>query len=304
VAIPDYQTLMLPLLKAVSDNEVHTIRSLYDRLSDEFELTPEERVSKLPSGRVTHITNRISWARTYLRKAGLLVSPTRGMVQITIRGLDVLKDNPSRIDNTFLKQFDEFVEFSSGNKVKAKTEQLTLESADNKTPEETLEMAYRELQDELATNLLDVIKNMSPEFFEQLVVDLMLAMGYGGNREAAGRATKYTADGGIDGVINEDRLGLDTIYLQAKRYTENTVGRPAIQQFAGALDMQRAKKGVFITTSQFSREATEFVALIEKQIVLIDGAKLANLMVEYGLGVTTKQTYAIKQIDSDYFSED
>jgi len=304
LAIPDYQTLMLPLLKAVSDNEVHTIRSLYDRLSDEFELTPEERVSKLPSGRVTHITNRISWARTYLRKAGLLVSPVRGMVQITERGLDVLKDNPSRIDNTFLKQFDEFVEFSSGNKAKAKTEQLTLEVAGNKTPEETLEMAYRELQDELASNLLDVIKNMSPEFFEQLVVDLMLAMGYGGNREAAGRATQYTADGGIDGVINEDRLGLDTIYLQAKRYTENTVGRPAIQQFAGALDMQRAKKGVFITTSQFSREATEFVALIEKQIVLIDGAKLANLMVEYGLGVTTKQTYAIKQIDSDYFSED
>ena len=294
---------MRPLLDVIIDGEVHHFIDAFESVCDYFKLTDEERGVKLPSGKQTVIKNRVGWSRTYLKKAGLLVQPQRGHVQITQLGLQALQDRPDRIDVKYLKQYKAFMAFHtakpSGTSLNDK--RGSDESAD---PTERLEKAYGEIQQELAAELLETIKQQSPQFLEKLVVELMQAMGYGGWSKESGRATQYTSDGGIDGVINEDPLGLDTIYLQAKRYTENTVGRPDIQQFAGALDMQRAKKGVFITTSQFSKEATDYVAMIDKQIVLIDGDKLAALMIEYGLGVTSKQTYTIKQIDSDYFSED
>lgn len=304
--IPDFQSCMRPLLNSVRDGEIHTLSDAFELVCNFFKLTDAELVEKLPSGKQTVIRNRVSWSRTFMNKAGLLSAPGRGQLQITDRGIEALKQQPERIDVTYLKQFPEFVEFQTP-KTKKLTTDMSRQGDDltNSTdPLERLEGAHLEIQNSLSSDLLQTVKQQSPVFLEKLIVELMQAMGYGGWSKESGRATQYTADGGIDGLINEDPLGLDTIYLQAKRYTENTVGRPDIQQFAGALDMQRAKKGVFITTSQFSKEATDYVAKIDKQIVLINGAKLAELMIQYGLGVATKQTYAIKQIDSDYFTED
>lgn len=306
MAIPDFQSCMRPLLSAVSDGRVHSFNDAFELVCRFFNLTEAELAEKLPSGKQAIIRNRVAWSRTYMKKAGLLAAPGRSQLQITERGLDALKQQPARIDVCYLKQYPEFLEFHTA-KPKAVTADVsgqTEDASDSTDPLERLEQAHLEIQNSIANDLLKTIKEQSPAFLEKLVVELMQAMGYGGWSKESGSATQYTADGGVDGLINEDPLGLDTIYLQAKRYTENTIGRPSIQQFAGALDMQRAKKGVFITTSQFSKEATDFVAMIDKQIVLIDGDKLAALMIEYGLGVTTKQTYAIKQIDTDYFTED
>ena len=303
MAIPDYQTLMLPLLKAVSDKKSHTIRSLYELLSNEFELSSEEREEVLPSGRETIIKNRISWARTYLKKAGLVSSPDKGMVQITERGVKVLKSNPEKINNVFLQQFDEFVEFRPRN-YKDKRESTGLEEPGSATPEESFDTAYQDLRDELASELLDTIKKSSPYFFEQLVVDLMIALGYGGSRKEAGKATQRSNDGGIDGVIREDKLGLDAIYLQAKKYTDDSIGASKLRDFAGALQGVRARKGVFITTTTFTKEAREYVEKIDSNIVLIDGERLVNLMIDHDVGVSNREVYKIKQIDSDYFSEE
>jgi restriction system protein len=298
MSIPDYQTLMLPLLKAVSDGKVHTIGELYQRLSDEFALTEEERMRTLPSGRETIIKNRISWARTYFKKAGLVSSPEKGEVKITSRGRDVLKDNPKKIDNIFLRKFDEFVEFRPRTKEKPEQRGPDIEE---ETPEERLNGAYQEIRDKLASDLLDAVKNSSPYFFEQLVVDLMVALGYGGSRREAGKATQRSNDRGVDGAIREDKLGLDTIYLQAKRYTTDAVGVPELREFAGALQAMRAKKGVFITTSNFTKDAIQFVDKIESKIVLIDGKRLVELMIDHDVGVSAKEIYSIKQLDSDYF---
>jgi len=297
---------MRPLLNTVSDGEIHTFNDAFEQVCRFFNLTEAELAEKLPSGKQTIIRNRVSWSRTFMNKAGLLVAPGRSQLQITERGVEALKQQPERIDVRYLKQFPEFLEFHTA-KPKVATADVSgqaEEVSDPTDPLERLEQAHLEIQNSIANDLLKTIKEQTPAFLEKLVVELMQAMGYGGWSKESGSATQYTADGGVDGLINEDPLGLDTIYLQAKRYTENTIGRPSIQQFAGALDMQRAKKGVFITTSQFSKEATDFVAMIDKQIVLIDGDKLAALMIEYGLGVTTKQSYSIKQIDTDYFTED
>ena len=305
MAIPDYQTLMLPLLKALSDRRVHTIKELFESLSNQFQLTKEEKNEKVPSGRETRIKNRISWARTYLKKAGLVDSPAKGQVKITQTGIDILEiDKPEKINNVYLQRFDGFAAFrpKAVDKSRAEIEE-EFQSAVEDTPEEQLGAAFNELQRKLVSDLLESVRDVSPEFFEDLVVKLMLAIGYGGNFTEAGITTGTGTDDGIDGVINEDKLGLDSIYLQAKRW-EKTVDRPEIDKFIGALSRQGARKGVFITTSEFSEGAKSAVQGLNISIVLIDGVKLAQLMVDHDVGVSIKKTFKIKQIDSDYFDEE
>jgi len=255
----------------------------------------------LPSGLQNKFTNRVGWARTYMKKAGLLGSPERGTIRITERGLQVLESRPKEINSEFLKQFPEFVEFQRPATKPRKTATQLAER--NKTPEELLEESYIELYDGLVADLVEKVKSGSPQFFERLVVDLLVKMGYGGSRKDAGEAIGRVGDGGIDGIIKEDKLGLDVIYIQAKRW-ENTVGRPSVQAFAGSLEGVRAKRGIMITTSQFSSEAREYVRHIEKKIVLVDGEMLAKLMVDHNLGVSAVASYDIKKVDSDYFEED
>jgi len=304
MAIPDYQTLMLPLLKLLADEEEHALSDLTESLSLEFKLTEAERNELLPSGNQAIMRNRIGWARTYLKKALLLEAPRRAVFKITERGQQVLAEKPEKITARYLKRFDEFCEFHSTSSSTA-IEESTIEEIDSsQTPTEAIEAAHKALNNDLASDVLDAIKSQSPKFFENLVVKLMQAMGYGGWSHESGQATQYTSDGGIDGIINEDPLGLETIYLQAKRYSEVVIGRPDIQAFVGALEMRRARKGVFITTSRFSKDALEYVSLIEKKVVLIDGKQLAGLMIKHNLGVSVKDTYQVKTIDTDYFIEE
>ncbi|MFT6905977.1 MAG: restriction system protein [Oleiphilaceae bacterium] len=303
--IPNYQTYMRPLLEELADGVEKKLPELVSAISGKFEFTPDQLAARIPSGKQTYIYHRISWAKTYLVKAALIAQPKRGVCGITERGLQALK-NKKEINNEYLVDFKEFQSFKyQNNSIKNPPEQVVIDpSTSEKTPQETIESAFEIINSALAIDILQAIINASPLFFENLVVDLMLAMGYGGSRKDAGQATQYTQDGGIDGVIKEDKLGLEMIYLQAKRYTDKTVGRPEIQAFAGALDMHRAKKGVFITTSNFSKEAFQFTSLIEKRIVLINGEQLTELMLEHNLGVSTKQVFKIKNLDSDYFSEE
>ena len=301
MAIPDYQTCMLPLLKYYADGQEHTNRDSIDALAKEFRLTDEERRMMLPSGVQGLFDNRVNWARTYMKKAALVESPKRGVHLITKRGLDVLKKKPMRIDVTYLGQFQEFRDFRALRH--AKQEEEPEIDLNNKTPEESLEGAYQKLRGDLAADLLQRLKSCSATFFERLVVEVIVKMGYGGTRIDAGKAIGKAGDGGIDGIIKEDKLGLDAIYIQAKRW-ENTVGRPEIQKFIGALAQQRAKKGLFITTSSFSEDAEDFVSRIEAKVVLIDGESLAQMMIDHNVGVSTVGTYEVKKIDSDYFSEE
>lgn len=303
MTIPDYQSLMLPLLKAVSDGKQHKISNLYEALSDEFKLTETERNERLPSGRETYIKNRVSWARTYIKKANLVSSPGKGLVQITTAGKELLSSNPKEINNAYLRRYPDFVEFRPRESDRKSEEIIDLKASIDATPLENLESSYNSLQNQLAEELLDTIKQSDPFFFEQLVIDLMLALGYGGSRKNAGEATKKSGDGGIDGVIREDILGLDTIYLQAKRYTKEVIGAPKLREFAGALQEHKARKGVFITTSTFSSAAENYVTNIDSKIILINGFQLSKLMIEYDVGVSKKDTFEIKQIDSDYFAE-
>ncbi|MDQ3374870.1 MAG: restriction endonuclease [Acidobacteriota bacterium] len=303
MSIPDYQTLMLPLLHFAGDKTEHSAQEAAIVLAEEFALNEIELQKLLPSGKQTIFRNRVGWARTYLSKAGLLESSRRGFFQISTRGLNVLSQNPNRIDNKTLRQFSEFNEFQ--NRKNDKTEKVVIESIEdvNGTPEESLEIAYQTIRNALATEIIEKVKSCSPTFFERLVVELLVAMGYGGTLQEAGQAVGRSGDGGIDGIINEDRLGLDVIYLQAKRW-EGNVSRPEIQKFAGALQGKRARKGVFITTSDFTKEAREYVAMIDSKIILIDGEELAELMIDYNVGVSVATTYEIKRIDSDYFAEE
>lgn len=273
MAIPDYQTIMLPLLKFASDEREHSLREAVDALSDEFGLSDEERRELLPSGRQEVIRNRVGWARTYMTKAGLLESIRRGYFRITQRGLDALGNNSARIDVKFLNQFEEFQQFRRLRRTPEPDG--STEAAENETtPEEALEAAYKTLRDDLAEELLQQLKTTPPSLFEKIVVELLVKMGYGGTRQDAGRAIGRSGDEGVDGIIKEDRLGLDIIYVQAKRW-ENTVGRPEVQKFAGALQGQRARKGIMISTSAFTQEAYEYISKIENKIVLIDGENLA-----------------------------
>jgi len=303
MAIPDYQTIMLPLLKFAGDNQEHSLREAVDYLADEFELSEEELKEMLPSGTQRLFNNRVAWALTYIRKAGLVESPKRGIFKITDRGQQVLSKGLQKIDNKFLIQFPEFVEFKSIKKKPTKKPSTTIKEIDDTNPEETLETAYQELHDELASELLQTIKQCPPDFFERLVIDVLIKMGYGGSRKEAGQAIGKVSDGGIDGIIKEDKLGLDIIYIQAKRW-EGTVGRPEIQKFAGALQGQRARKGIFITTSIFTKEALSYVENIDSKIILIDGQRLAELMIAYNVGANTTAVYEVKKIDSDYFIEE
>jgi restriction system protein len=300
--IPDFQSVMRPVLVAVSDGQPRSMAEVQDAVCDHFGLTEEERAERIASGKQTVIKNRVGWARTYLNKAGLLTIPSRAAIQITDRGLAALAACPDRVDVRYLKQFPEFVAFHSvkpGEDASANQEEVPASA----TPDEQIESAYKSLQAALTDELTQVVQQSTPQFFERLVVDLMIAMGYGGSRKEAGRATKATGDDGIDGIIKEDKLGLDIIYLQAKRW-KNTVHRPEIDKFIGALTRQRARKGVFITTSEFSDGAREAASGLDMKIVLIDGHELAGLMIEHGLGVTTKDVYTVKKIDTDYFSEE
>ncbi|MGQ9661752.1 MAG: restriction endonuclease [Kiritimatiellia bacterium] len=301
MAIPDYQSCMLPLLRFYGDGQDHAFREAVNALAREFKLTDAERREMLPSGQQGVFDNRVGWARTYLKKAGLIEAPRRGVNRITKRGLDVLKQNPDRIDVSFLDQFQEFKNFRALRHAKP-DEEAELDR-NNKTPEESLEAAYQKLRSDLVADLLQRLKTCSPTFFERLVVNLIVKMGYGGTRKDAGQAIGRSGDGGIDGIIKEDKLGLDAIYIQAKRW-ENTVGRPEIQKFVGALTGQRAKKGLFITTSDFSSDAEDYVSRIDAKVVLIDGETLAQLMIDHNVGVSTVSTYEIKKVDSDYFSEE
>jgi restriction system protein len=300
VAIPDFQSLMLPLLIFASDGNEHSLREAIDALADQYHLTPDERRELLPSGRQATFDNRVGWTRTYLKKAGLLSSPKRSHFQITHRGQAVLAEKPSKINVAFLRRFPEFLEFQRGQNKDSGV--APAEESELITPEESIESAYQRARAGLAIELLQTIKGCSADFFEQLVVDLLVRMGYGGTRKDAGQRLGKSGDGGIDGIINEDRLGLDVVYIQAKRWDSTPVGRPEIQKFAGALQGQRARKGIFLTTSTFSKEAYDFASRIESKIVLMDGETIAQLMIDYGVGVNTIATYELKRIDSDYFN--
>lgn len=304
MAIPDYQSLMLPLLLLAADGQEHSIREAREHLAAGLKLTEDEREELLPSGRQPVFDNRVAWAKTYLQQAELLAAPRRAHFQITDRGRQVLAEKPTAIDTRLLDRFPEFVEFrTSDRKNGDEAAAAVAESCESATPEEMLETAHQRIRGDLAAELLRRIKAAPPAFFERLVVELLVRMGYGGSRKEAGKALGKSGDEGIDGIINEDRLGLDMIYLQAKRW-EGTVGRPEIQKFVGALHGKRARKGVFITTSGYSGEARDYVANIDPKEVLIDGAELAELIIDFGLGVTTTATYEVKRVDSDYFGEE
>jgi restriction system protein len=300
MSVPDYQSLMTPLLKIASDGKEHTLSEAVEQIAAQLNLSDEDKKELLPSGRQAKFDNRVGWARTYLKKAGLLESPARGKFRITQRGSDVLKNHADELNTDFLMRFPEFREFQTLTKAEPKEEQQALTT---QTPEESLEAGYQKLRRALMQEILDHIKNCSPKFFEQLVVDLLLAMGYGGSRKDAGQAVGQSGDGGVDGIIKEDKLGLDVVYIQAKRW-EGNVGRPHVQAFAGSLEGFRAKKGVLITTSKFSDDAREYANRIEKRIVLIDGDQLAQLMIDHGIGVTELTNYTVKRIDLDYFGEE
>jgi restriction system protein len=305
--IPDFQTCMLPLLRLAADGNEHKLKEASQRLAHEFKLTDEEQNEFLPSGQQPVFINRIGWARSYLKKALLLDSTRRGYFQITPRGQTLLKDPPDRITIKYLDRYPEFKEFWDKYRSKKGVEDdsqgaVESEPAPGQTPHEALENAYVRLRSEIAAEILQTLKGSDPSMFENIVVDLLVKMGYGGSRKDAGKAIGRSGDEGIDGIIKEDHLGLDSIYVQAKRW-DATVGRPEIQKFAGALQGQRARKGVFITTSEFSREATDYVSRIDSKIVLIDGKVLAGLMIDFGVGVTSVATYEVKKIDLDYFGE-
>jgi restriction system protein len=300
--IPDYQSCMLPLLCFASDEQEHSLRDSIQSLAQHFALSEAEQSELLPSGQQFTFTNRVGWAATYMKKAGLLEATRRSYFRITSRGLEALEEKPNRIDVKFLKQYAEFVDFKT-KKSDDKPSITTVTEIEEQTPEEAIDSAYLRIRGDLAGDLIQQIMACSPAFFERLVVDLLVKMGYGGSRKDAGQAVDKSNDGGIDGIINEDRLGLNVIYIQAKRW-EGVVGRPEIQKFVGALQGQRAKKGIFITTSDFTKEAVQYASFIDNKVVLINGETLATLMVDFNIGVSTVRSYEIKRVDSDYFTED
>jgi len=300
VAIPSYENLILPLLKFSSDNQEHSSRDPIGFLAKEFSLTEDEKNTLLPNGKTTVFYNRVGWALTYLKQAGLVKSTRRGYFIITERGVKVIEQKTDKIDLAFLRQYPEFLEFESRSRVESKLEPM--KKIDEETPEEKIEVGYKMILDKLASELLQNIKNSTPAFFEHLVVELLVKMGYGGSIKEAGKAIGKTGDEGIDGIIKEDILGLDAIYIQAKRW-DGTIGRPDIHKFVGALQGQRAKKGIFITTGKFSTDALEYIKNIDTKIVLIDGNQLSEYMINYNIGVTDIKNYVIKNINSDYFEE-
>lgn len=304
MAVPDFQTMMLPFLQFANDGKEHSNSEVSAFLAKHFDLSEDDLAERIPSGLETKLRNRVSWISTHFKKAKLIVNPKRGYFKITSRGTSLLSKNLQRIDMKVLRTFPEYVE-----SIKNKNEYSSQDNAEilkielSVTPEESLESSYQTIRNALATEILEKVKSCSPLFFERLVVEVLVAMGYGGTLQDAGKAVGKSGDGGIDGIIKEDRLGLDVIYLQAKRW-EGNVSRPEIQKFAGALLGNQARKGVFITTSDFTKEAKDYVKNISSNIILVNGEELAELMIDYNVGVSVATTYEIKKIDSDYFSEE
>lgn len=304
--IPDFQSLMLPVLKFAATKEEHSLREAVDGLRDELSVTQEESRLMIPSGQPVFY-NRVGWARTYLKQAGLLEVTRRNFLKITPRGKSVLAENRSFINMKFLEQFPEYISFRdrtrTSNNETVSHQEVETNDGSSLTPEELLYSSYLKIRDDLAKNILEYIKGNSPAFFERLVVNLLIKMGYGGSGANSGKVLGQVGDEGIDGVIDEDKLGLDNIYIQAKKWTDTPVGRPDIQRFVGALQGKRAKKGIFFTASSFSDQARQYASNVETKVVLIDGQKLADLMIEYGVGVSTKSTYEVKSIDTDFFAD-
>ena len=306
MSIPDYQTLMLPVLK-LSANESVRVADLVTRIAAEFSLTEEDLEELLPSGQTRRLNNRIHWAKTYLSKAGLLESPNRGYFVATQEGRKVLESSPDRISNEFLIRYEKFQDFRARGKETGATKNgVDLSLPDNPaTPEEQIDNAYATLRSSLGTDLLERILQNSPSFFEGLIIELMISMGYGSSHARAARQLGRSGDGGVDGVIDEDRLGLDRVYLQAKRYkADKVVGRPDVQGFVGSLVGLGASKGIFVTTSSFSKQAQEYAEGLVQRIILIDGALLTKLMVEHDVGVRTSRTISIQRMDEDFFAEE
>lgn len=303
MAVPDFQSFFKPLLELASDGLEHSVREAREKIAKSMNLSDQDLSDLLPSGTQTKFDNRVAWAKSYFIQAKVLESTRRGCFRITDRGRELLSRGHARIDIRILDQYSEFVEFHSANRESDASSSPEVVPTSPETPEELLQKAHQSIRNELASELLNRVKINSSSFFESLVVDLMIAMGYGGSRADAGKAIGQTGDEGIDGIIKEDRLGLDIIYLQAKRW-DGTVGRPEIQRFVGALHGKRAKKGVFITTGRFSEDAIDYVGTIDPKVILIDGRNLANLMIDFSLGTTTAANYELKRIDSDYFGEE
>lgn len=305
MAIPDYQTLMRPILECLADGREHTLRELVETLSDKFQLTLEERAAVIPSNQQTYISNRVSWARSHMRAAGLLENPRRGIARLTELGREHLKLAPERITVTYLRQFPAYLEFIGAGPTNSSPviEAMNSDSNATQTPAELIDQAYQTLRQATIDEILDKLKDTSPKYFEEIVVMLLVAMGYGGP-SGRGFTTSYQNDGGVDGVIEQDKLGLEKVVIQAKRWNTN-IGRPVVQSFVGSMFTYSADKGVIISTSNFSREAIEYAkSLTGKKLVLINGQKLAELMIDHNLGVTVRKTYELKEVSNDFFDED
>ena len=296
--IPDFQSLLLPILKITGDGNEHSMNGVTDKLAKNYNLSEEELNEFVPSGQQRIFANRVAWAKSYLKMAGLIELTKRSHFKITEKGIDILKQNLSSLNIKFLKQLPDFQISKTESRQPNNIEDKILE-----TPEEQIANGYQKVRSALEQEILSKLKSVHPSFFERIVIELLVKMGYGGSIQDAGKAIGKTGDEGIDGIIKEDKLGLDVIYVQAKRW-EGVVGRPEIQKFVGALAGQRAKKGVFITTSDFTKEATTYAAQMDTKIVLIDGETFAQYMIDYNLGVSVQNTYEIKKVDSDYFEED
>ncbi len=304
--VPDYETLMLPVLKLFGAGAASNVGDCIPHLRREFSISDDEANELIPSGRITVLQSRAHWARTYLSKAGLLTSPKRNAHQITERGRQLLAENPVRISNKDLDRYDDFALWrtpSAKGPSEPANEDRALAIDDRQTPEDAIESAAAILDSALSDELLSLLLEVTPQRFERIILDLLAAMGYGGGRIESGSMTPITGDGGIDGVINEDALGLDAVYIQAKRYAPgNKVSRPDIQRFIGSLTGEGATKGVFVTTSDFSREAREYIHKVQHRVVLIDGRRLASLMIDHEVGVRARRTVVVRSIDEDYFA--
>ncbi len=302
--IPDYQTLMLPVLRACAQGEVVT-RDIIDKLADEFKLSSEEKEELLPSGKQPRFSNRVHWAKNYLKQAGLVLFTKRSHFVATEAGKEVLGNNPTKIDNAFLDQFESFQDFKNrkGTQPSKGSELEKHDIADqDSTPDEILRSAHKTINDALGTELLDRVRLSTPQFFEDLIIELLITMGYGGSSEDAGRAIGKSGDDGVDGVIDQDPLGVDQIYVQAKRYAEsNNIGSGAIRDFFGALNLKKAHKGIFFTTSSFSPKAIQTAKDLGMRIVLIDGLRLAKLMIQYNVGCRDEEVLHLKKIDGEFF---
>lgn len=302
MAIPDFQTLMLPVLEFVASRDLVTPPEIRTHVRQVFSLSQADEEVLVPSGQQPVLNNRVAWTLSHLKQALLVESPQRSVYRITQRGRELLKSKPARIDLRVLSGYPEHEEFRTRRQRTRNSEHENVENTNSATPDEALVAAHEVLQETLARELLQRLEKVDPFRFEQVVVDLLFAMGYGGTRSEAAQVTKRAGDEGIDGIINQDRLGLDVVYVQAKRW-QQTVGRPQIQEFVGALAGKQATKGIFITTSSYARSAVEYASSLSQKIILIDGVKLATLMIECNVGVAIRDTLYVKKIDQDYFEE-